>query len=134
MKSEYEGGLRRRAQDCLICGLLAATPSAFAQQALPDPSVGLRRQQDNEAARRALVPQLYALVDPSSNALASSLISANGMNIKLLNGLLNSHTLSARLAIYVGSITDVLCRMQGKSIDLLASGGINSNDVSFRCV
>lgn len=54
MKSEYEGGLRRRAQDCLICGLLAATPSAFAQQALPDPSVELRRQQDNEAARRAL--------------------------------------------------------------------------------
>ena len=54
MKSEYEGGLRRRALDSLICALLAATPSAFAQQALPDPSVELRRQQDNEAARRAL--------------------------------------------------------------------------------
>lgn len=58
MKSEYEGGLRRTALDCSICALLVATPSAFAQQALPDPSVELRRQQDNEAARRALAMPL----------------------------------------------------------------------------
>ena len=119
---------------------------AFAQAYQLKPGIALSREQmalltsdivwlvertvtlPNGSTQRVLVPQLYALVDPSTPTLSAGLISARGVDIKLSGGLFNSGTLAARenLSINAASITNVLGQMQGNNVDLRASGGITS--------
>lgn len=51
----HGGSSLRRVLGWAACGLALGTTAAQAQEGLPDPSIELRRQQENEAARRALV-------------------------------------------------------------------------------